>query len=146
MSKVKQFHLREGTLVEGKSLGCLNVYLASDYDQLKEACEGAESQAEYQRGRAEHFMAERDQLKADSEVVADLAESRLAENLRLKVENERLAAMLNQAVSEGILLSDQRDTLRKQLDEARELLKMSSTYLMRVGDKDAVDAWLEANP
>ena len=35
MSKVKQFHLREGTLVEGKSLGCLNVYLASDYDQLK---------------------------------------------------------------------------------------------------------------
>ena len=35
MSEVKQFHLREGTLVEGKSLGCLNVYLASDYDQLK---------------------------------------------------------------------------------------------------------------
>ena len=35
MSKVKQFHLREGTLVEGKSLGCLNVYLASDYEQLK---------------------------------------------------------------------------------------------------------------
>ena len=35
MSEVKQFHLREGTLIEGKSLGCLNVYLASDYDQLK---------------------------------------------------------------------------------------------------------------
>ena len=120
MSKVKQFHLREGTLVEGKSLGCLNVYLASDYDQLK----------------------------ADSEVVADLVESRLAENLRLKVENERLAAMLNQAVSEGILLSDQRDTLRKQLDEARELLKEPE------GDtspewadewRNKRDDWLEAN-
>ena len=38
MSEAKQFHLREGTLVEGKSLGCLNVYLATDYAALEAEC------------------------------------------------------------------------------------------------------------
>ena len=70
MSKVKQFHLREGTLVEGKSLGCLNVYLASDYEQLEEKlsvttdCADAYSRMfeEVSEDR-ERVMAERDTLR-----------------------------------------------------------------------------------
>ncbi|MBB4817080.1 hypothetical protein HNP29_000437 [Pseudomonas alcaligenes] len=37
----------------------------ADYDALREVAEGAESQAQYQRERAEHFQAERDQLRAE---------------------------------------------------------------------------------
>ena len=85
MSKVKQFHLREGTLVEGKSLGCLNVYLASDYDQLKEKlavttdCADAYSRMfeEVSEDR-ERVMAERDtlrkQLDEARELLADAVE------------------------------------------------------------------------
>ena len=84
-----------------------------------------------------------DQLKADSEVVTDLAESRLAENLRLKAENERLKLRLwDLEHSEVDHVLKERDTLRKQLDEARELLK---DYGYAAGDLDGrVDAWLEA--
>ena len=60
-----------------------------------------------------------DQLKADSEVVADLVESRLAENLRLKAENERLKLRLwDLEHSEVDHVLKERDALRKQLDEA----------------------------
>ena len=81
MSKVKQFHLREGTLVEGKSLGCLNVYLASDYDQLKEKlavttdCADAYSRMfeEVSEDR-ERVMAERDTLRKQLDEARELLE------------------------------------------------------------------------
>lgn len=57
---------------------------------------------------------------------------------QLKAENE---ALMIQSMHRG----EQLLTLRKQVDEARELLEMSRTYLMRVGDKESIDAWLEAN-
>ena len=126
MSKVKQFHLREGTLVEGKSLGCLNVYLASDYEQLEEKLSVTTDCADAYSRMFEEVSEDRDQLKADSEVVADLVESRLAENLRLKAENERLhhAYLLSQATL--LSLQGQDMVLRTQLDEARQLLNLAA--------------------
>mgnify|MGYP003563220918 CR=1 FL=1 len=89
MSKVKQFHLREGTLVEGKSLGCLNVYLASDYEQLKEKlavttdCADAYSRMfeEVSEDR-ERVMAERDTLRKqldEAQAIIDQQAARIAE-------------------------------------------------------------------
>ena len=85
-----------------------------------------------------------DQLKADSEVVADLVESRLAENLRLKAENERLhhAYLLSQATL--LSLQGQDMVLRKQLDEAMRLLRYSSDECIPSLDRE-IDAWMERN-
>ena len=63
MSEVKRFHLREGTLVEGKSVGCLNVYLSSDYDQLEEKLWHSEMAAEAEAHRVDELKLERDELR-----------------------------------------------------------------------------------
>ena len=94
-----------------------------------------------------------DQLKADSEVMADLVESRLAENLRIKAENERLkkevrswVIRIQQRGLEMDELSDERDALRTKLDEARELLNGIERGCLLSDDDAKIDAWLEANP
>lgn len=82
-----------------------------------------------------------DQLKADSEVMADLVESRLAENLRLKLANEFVTRVADDLLAENKVLRD-------QLDEARGLLAGTMQYISaeELDHFEArIDAWLEAN-
>jgi len=119
MSEVQRYYLSAaGHLIEGEGLGRLGVYLAADYDQLK----------------------------ADSEVVADLAESRLAENLRLKAERDQLKAELDRLRDVQILLNTERalvEQLEEWLDEAMEVIK-EMRYACTDKSEAMADAWLEA--
>ena len=102
MSEVKQFHLREGTLVEGKSLGFLNVYLAADYDQLKAENERLASAIRYEQHLADRIGTHGPDCWSWG-----------------NAHYECLKRKHQQDIGESIL---ERDTLRKQLDEARDLI------------------------
>jgi len=99
----------------------------------------------YDHNALADLLKERDQLKADSEVVADLVESRLAENLRLKEENERLRRVTHVSLptstmeyefsnyhrrgfNAGIRQGEaERDQLKAELDRLRDVQILLNT-------------------
>ena len=71
--------------------------------ELREECEASESQAEYQRGRADHFMAERDTLRQQ---ITDLRNQLLKNAEQSLKATELLAATLAQRDKLAGLLQD----------------------------------------
>ena len=137
MSEVKQFHLREGTLVEGKSLGYLNVYLASDYDQLKAELEATVKEslpagkAQMARDSAElrRLCAERDRLKESHKYLSDAIERGLAEDLKLRTQLDEARELLSGASE---LIEEQAFHINQPMtDFGREFIERLESWLER---------------
>jgi len=85
MSEVQRYYLSAaGHLIEGEELGRLGVYLAADYDQLKEQLWHSEMAAEAEAHLADGLKAERDQLKEELHQYRLTSGGAIAENSTLR--------------------------------------------------------------